>query len=267
MVYDGSSQQLAVLNVAAVGTDALVQLVFSGECIAGRDPQAVRSAVSAALKLDEERTARLFCGQPVVLKRQVDVATAMRHIARFSTLGAVLRVQPMAVGGASATVPSAHTAVAASRPSGPKQLPLALGLSLGGLCLALLGAFWVGEKLGQGSQAGRQALPARVPVVVPVTAAAPAPEQAAPLADRVAGAGVDDELTAQLSPQAAQDYQRSYLSAKWHRAFAVSDSGAHAWVSDAASEDEAREAALQRCVQLARSGACRVVDVNGQRLE
>ena len=244
-----------------------MQLVFSGECIEGRDPQAVRSAVSAALKLDEERTARLFCGRPVVLKRQVDVATAMRHIARFSTLGAVLRAQPLAVGGAAASVPLAHADVAASRPSRPKRLWLIRGLSLATLCLVLLGAFWLGEKLGQGSQAARQAMPAQVPVVVPVTAAAPAQEQAAALAERVAVASVDDELTSQLSPQAAHDYQRSYLPAKWHRAFAVSDSGAHAWVSDVASEDEAREAALQRCVQLARSGACRVVDVNGQPLE
>lgn len=257
--------------MAAVGTDALVQLVFSGECIEGRDPQAVRSAVSAALKLDEERTARLFCGRPVVLKRQVDVATAMRHIARFSTLGAVLRAQPLAVGGAAASLSLAHADVAASRPSGPKRLWLVPGLSLASLSLVLLGAFWLGEKLGQGSQAERQALPARVPVVVPVvvpvTAAAPAQEQTAALAERVAGAPVDDELTAQLSPQAAHDYRRSYLPAKWHRAFAVSDSGAHAWVSDAASEDEAREAALHRCVQLSRSSACRLVDVNGQQLE
>lgn len=256
--------------MAAVGTDAPVQLVFSGECIEGRDPQAVRSAVSAALKLDEERTARLFCGRPVVLKYRVDVATAMRHIARFSTLGAVLRAQPLAVGGAAVSVPLAHADVAASRPSrpsGPQRRWLLRGLGLATLCLVLLGAFWVGERLGQGSPAARQAMPARVPVVVPVTAAAPAQEQAAALAERVASASVDDDLTAQLSPQAAQDYQRSYLPAKWHRAFAVSDSGAHAWVSDAASEDEAREAALQRCVQLSRSSACRVVDVNGQQLE
>ena len=267
MVYDGSSQQLAVLNVAGLATDALVQLVFSGECVEGRDPQAVRSAVSAALKLDEERTARLFCGRPVVLKRQVDVATAMRHIARFSALGAVLRAQPVAVVGVLAPVQPAHVAVVASHLHAPKQLPLIGGLSLVGLCLALLGAFVVGERLGQGSQVALEEVPARVPVAAPVAAAAPAPEQAAPVAERVAGASVDDDLTAQLSPQAAQDYQRSYLSAKWHRAFAVSDSGAHAWISDASSEDEAREAALQRCVQLSRSSACRVVDVNGQQLE
>ncbi|HEY0857113.1 MAG TPA: hypothetical protein VGE16_08655, partial [Albitalea sp.] len=71
------------------------QLVFSGECIDGHDPRAVREEVARALKLDERRAARLFSGQPVVLRRQVDAETARRHIDRFAAMGALLRAQPM----------------------------------------------------------------------------------------------------------------------------------------------------------------------------
>jgi hypothetical protein len=77
----------------------------------------------------------------------------------------------------------------------------------------------------------------------------------------------DDDLVKRLSPKAAQDYERQYLPAKSHRAFAVSEAGAHVWVSDFATEDLAREAVLQRCMQLPGGSPCRVVDFNGQQLE
>lgn len=253
--------------MADVDADVPVQLVFSGECKEGCDPQAVRLAVAAALKLDEVRTARLFCGRPIVLQRSVDVASAMRHIARFSALGAVLRAQPLAVAAISPLVPPAVRA-AQVRHRHRSQHPLVIqGLSLAGLCAVMFGAFVAGEHLGQGGLPAAQSPSTRLPVAAPgIIAAAPA-APAALLTAPVVATGVDEEVIAQLSPQAAQEYQRSYLPAKWHRAFAVSDSGAHAWVSDLGTEDEARAAALQRCMHLSRASACRVMDVNGQPLE
>lgn len=50
--------------------------------------------MAAALRLDEERTARLFSGRPVVLRRDLDAATAFRRAARFAELGARLRIEP-----------------------------------------------------------------------------------------------------------------------------------------------------------------------------
>jgi hypothetical protein len=244
-----------------------VQLVFKGECIDGRDPQEVRRVVSAALKLDEARSERLFCGRPVVLKRQVDLASAARHIARFSSMGAVLRVQPVAPGGPGRTHQPAQAAMVTRHPWVTQPFPFVRSLGLLSLCLAMLGAFVVGEKLGQRSQTALEVLPAPETVALALPLATAATEPAAPLAESVAGVAADDELTAQLSPQAALDYQRGYSLAKWHRAFAVSDSGAHAWVGDVDSEGKAREVALQRCEQLSGNSTCRVVDVNGQQLE
>lgn len=74
--------------------DASLKLVFSGECLDGYEPQAVRRAVARALKLDEKRAARVFSGKRVVLKRRVDMATAYRRIAQFARMGAVLRAEP-----------------------------------------------------------------------------------------------------------------------------------------------------------------------------
>ena len=74
--------------------DALLQLVFSGECLSGHDPAAVVRAVARALKLDEKNAARLFSGKRVVLKRQLDVAEAHRRIAQFAMLGALLHAEP-----------------------------------------------------------------------------------------------------------------------------------------------------------------------------
>ena len=257
--------------MADVDADVPVQLVFSGECKEGCDPQAVRLAVAAALKLDEVRTARLFCGRPIVLQRSVDVASAMRHIARFSALGAVLRAQPLAVAAISPPVPLPVPPAVTAAPVHHRhrsQHPLVIqGLSLAGLCAVMFGAFVAGEHLGQGGLPAAQSPSTRLPVAAPgIIAAAPA-APAALLTAPVVATGVDEEVIAQLSPQAAQEYQRSYLPAKWHRAFAVSDSGAHAWVSDLGTEDEARAAALQRCMHLSRASACRVMDVNGQPLE
>lgn len=74
--------------------DDPLQLVFSGECIDGHDPRAVREAVASALKLDEERAARLFSGKRVVLRRRADAVAAHRHIARFAMMGALLCAEP-----------------------------------------------------------------------------------------------------------------------------------------------------------------------------
>lgn len=70
------------------------RLVFRGECHPGHDPQAVRQAVVAALKLDDRRAARLFSGRQVVLRRGVDLPSAHRYIVRLAALGAMVRAEP-----------------------------------------------------------------------------------------------------------------------------------------------------------------------------
>jgi hypothetical protein len=259
----------------STGGSTLLQLVFRGECLEGRDPQAVRAAVVAALKLDERRAAHLFSGRRVVMRRAVDEAKAHRYIARFALLGARLHAEP--------SVPRP----APGRPTRPARRPtlrrlrvraLRLwrdamwGLSAGlrwaivgalagggalllGLLLALLPGTW-----GAGDEAPTRAAPvANTGAPVPALPAASAGEAAPTLAER----------PADMSPAAVQAYERSYAPAAGRKAFAISGGGAYGWHAGAASDSEAAETAIARCMAAAQGheSGCRLVEVDGQWLE
>ena len=76
----------------------------------------------------------------------------------------------------------------------------------------------------------------------------------------------DEDLPRRLTSQAANDYRQQYWQAAWHKAFAISSSGAHVWVVGAQSAAQARELAMSRCGQSqpAAALACRVVDIDGE---
>ncbi len=267
--------------------DLRLRLVFRGESIQGHDPSAVRRAVAVALKLSERRAARLFSGKPIVMKQQVDVRYAARLVASFAAWGAVLHAQPMPAPMPAAVQPGpivpqlAKPRTSLARPTLPWRRFVVAGLGSAVLSLVLVGAWVLGNWLGhQSVSAGRP--PSANLALAPAAASVPAPTNtptptlgpglapapagavaAAPVADSLD----DDDLVKRLSPRAAMDYQRVYRLAKQHRAFAVSEAGAHAWVTDAATEDQARDAALQRCMQLPGASPCRLVDVDGQQLE
>jgi hypothetical protein len=69
-------------------------LVFAGECLEHHDRDEVQARVAAALKLDAARTAHLFSGRRVVLRRDLDTATALRRAARLAALGARVLIEP-----------------------------------------------------------------------------------------------------------------------------------------------------------------------------
>jgi len=244
--------------------DERLQLVFSGQCLAGHDPLVVREALTRALKLDEERAARLFSGKPIVMRREVDVAAAHRHIARFAMLGAVLRAEPAKrrplPPAAAAPPPAAAptddgTAVAPPggltwrgplRWAGIATLGIGAGLLLGLLLGPGLGSDWP------------DAPPLRAS---PTTVAGTAAPTAAP--------APPDETPADMTPQARQEHRQRYMPAPGHKAFAISAAGTHAWYSGAATDNDAREAALASCTAALPAGApaCRVVDADGEWLE
>lgn len=257
-----------------------LRLVFEGRCLPGHDPRAVREAVALALRLDDARAARLFSGRRVVLRSAVDEPTALRYVARFGQLGAVLRAEPVA-----APVPAS----AAKKARSPSCLPGgglswrlprgALVAAVGGLAaVALVGL--VGQPLLQAWQDWR-ALEARQGVTAaagaPAAAAAPvgaapaapasAPVPVAPVA-AAASAVPDTALPADMGPAARLDYRQHYLPAPGHKAFALG-TDAHEWQSGAASENEAREAALARCMrqQSSAGASCRIVDADGELTE
>ena len=68
-------------------------LKFRGEIVDGQHIAVVRKRLQQAMKLDDNRTAMLFSGKTVVLKRDADQAMADRLSAAFQTAGAVLVVE------------------------------------------------------------------------------------------------------------------------------------------------------------------------------
>lgn len=267
-----------------------LQLVFSGECLSGHDPQAVRVAVAKALKLDERRAARLFSGSRIVLRRELDVATAHRAIARFAMIGALVRAEPSKP----RRPRPASTEPAAAR--GVRAL-LALDLwawwqtvGIGALCIAgglmlgvLLGpgwnALWPDPSPPEEAMAAPQAPADKPPAepLVPVAADAPLampPSEALPAfattgPARAAAPTPAEEILQEMSPEAEREYKRHYLRARTHKAFAISSGGVHAWQAGAPTDVEARELALARCVAALRlpDDGCRIIDADGKLLE
>lgn len=120
-------------------SDQRFDLSFSGVMRPGADPALARQRLAAAFKLSEQDAARLFSGRPLVIKRQVDAATATRVEQVFARVGAVLTLTPVAdpgVPGRQAASPPAPTPVP---PAGMVAPPKAQGRDAGGLSLAPVG--------------------------------------------------------------------------------------------------------------------------------
>ena len=264
--------------MALARIDAPVQLVFSGECIDGHDPLAVRRAVGAALKLDERRAARLFSGKQIVMKRNADAAYALRQVARFAMMGAVLRAQPMPPLAAPVPTPPMLLRVEdRARRLLPRRLAVS-AIGAAGLMTVLGGALLLGSRLSELHTDALALALVLAPVATPATPVTEPPvvpptgtftSQPSPALAVAPGPAVEDDLINRLSAQVASDYKQRYLPAGLHKAFAISEGGAHAWVVDAASENQARESALALCMQAPRSAesSCRVVDADGQQQE
>lgn len=100
-------------------------IFFAGECLAGRDPQAVREALGRLFKADGKTLDRLFCGQRQRIKGGCDQATARRYQQAFADAGARVVIARAA---AAAPAPAASSPAASSpaaAPPDPGRLTLA----------------------------------------------------------------------------------------------------------------------------------------------
>lgn len=84
--------------------DERYRLIFRGELLDGQHRAVVKRRLTELLKLDDAQVDKLFAGNPVVLKRDVDRATAARYQALFKKAGGRLRVSAEA-GGEPASAP------------------------------------------------------------------------------------------------------------------------------------------------------------------
>lgn len=68
------------------------QVVFEGKLTGELPPDEVKRNLSALFKMKAEQVDALFSGKPVVIKRDIDQATALKYQAAFKKAGAICSV-------------------------------------------------------------------------------------------------------------------------------------------------------------------------------
>ena len=86
-------------------SDELYEVAFSGQIKVDADLEHVKAKVAAMFKADEAKLARLFSGQRMVIKKNIDQATAKKYQMALDNAGAVCEVKSLteAVGAVSVT--------------------------------------------------------------------------------------------------------------------------------------------------------------------
>jgi hypothetical protein len=75
--------------------DERFDLSYKGLIAPGADPDHARKRLTAIFKLTDKGVERLFTGKPVIVKRDVDAATAAQFEKVFAHAGAILTVTPV----------------------------------------------------------------------------------------------------------------------------------------------------------------------------
>ncbi len=97
-------------------SDQLFEVAFAGEIADGASLDDVKAKVGKMFNADGEKLAMLFSGKRVVIKKNIDQATAAKYRTALNRAGAVCEVKPMGGGAAPAAAP-AETAPAQAAPA------------------------------------------------------------------------------------------------------------------------------------------------------
>ena len=98
----------------------IFDVVFRGEILPGKQVKEVKKRLSMLLKTDAGSIDRLFSGQPVAVRKNVDEATGRKFEKVFSTAGAVCCLEP--VGGATAPAAISPGATTVMNADGGKMI-------------------------------------------------------------------------------------------------------------------------------------------------
>ena len=101
-------------------SDARFHIVFSGKLVGGADLATVKSNLGRLFKMDSARVEKLFSGQPVVIKKDADQATAMKFRALMKQAGAECEIRPVS-GGEKPPVPAQPAAAPSAAPAPATQ--------------------------------------------------------------------------------------------------------------------------------------------------
>lgn len=73
----------------------MFQLIFKGECTPGTDPEAARNSARTLFKANSDQIARMFSGQPVVIRNRLEEVQAEKYRGVLQKHGMVAYVEPM----------------------------------------------------------------------------------------------------------------------------------------------------------------------------
>jgi hypothetical protein len=98
-------------------SDQLFEVAFSGQVSEGANPEEVKARVGKMFNADQAKLVQLFSGKRIVIKKNVDQATANKYLTALNRAGAECEIVPMAGGG--------PAAAAAETPAAAESVPAA----------------------------------------------------------------------------------------------------------------------------------------------
>ena len=110
-------------------SDQLFEVAFSGQISDGANPDEVRARVGKMFNADEAKVTQLFSGKRIVIKKNVDQATAGKYKTALNRAGAECEIKPMGGGEAAAAAPAVEAepagtaAVEESAPAAAEAAP------------------------------------------------------------------------------------------------------------------------------------------------
>jgi hypothetical protein len=109
------------------------QVIFSGHIVDGAELDMVKQNVARVFNLDAERVEKLFCGRRLILKKQIDQATAEKYQTTMQRAGALCEIentaQPAPTAEAATGTPASE-AQSEVTPLTPPQREVDTGVSL-----------------------------------------------------------------------------------------------------------------------------------------
>lgn len=103
-------------------SDQLFEVAFSGQISDGANPDEVKGKVGKMFNADEGKLAQLFSGKRIVIKKNVDLATANKYQTALNRAGAECEVVQT---GGDAAVPTAEPSAVADTPVAAAAAPAA----------------------------------------------------------------------------------------------------------------------------------------------
>lgn len=74
---------------------ALYNLIFQGEIVADISLEEVKKNIAKLFNADAEKTAQLFSGKPIVIKKNLDEETIQKYLAVLNKAGAIIQQIPV----------------------------------------------------------------------------------------------------------------------------------------------------------------------------